>query len=90
MKYIVFCVLLCITFATASFFEFRERGRLYKEAKTQSIKIDSLTHAYYSLHDEWFMESTIRTRYEIALEYLKEENPKAGNQFEYILSTRTE
>ena len=97
MKYILFCVLLCVTYATASYFESRERTKLYKENKEFSKKIielnkqkDSLTHACDSLSDEVFMQSTIVGRYEVTLDYLKSENPKAGQQFENFLNTQTE
>lgn len=97
MKYILFCVLLCVTYATASYFESRERAKLYKENKEFSKKIieinkqkDSLSRACDSLSDEVFMQSTIVGRYEITLDYLKTENPKAAEQFENFLTTQTE
>jgi hypothetical protein len=37
-----------------------------------------------------FVAQTISARYEIALELLKEENPKAAEAYELILTTKTE
>lgn len=43
-----------------------------------------------SLHDENFTKSTELGRYELTLDWLKEENPKAHKQFENYLYTQTE
>ena len=43
-----------------------------------------------SLQSELFVQQTIVTRYETALELLKEEDKKAGDKFELILTTQTE
>lgn len=43
-----------------------------------------------SLHDENFIKSTELGRYELTLEWLKEENPKAHKQFETFMYTQTE
>jgi hypothetical protein len=43
-----------------------------------------------SLKNELFISQTINTRYEIALEMLKEENPKAAEAYELILTAKTE
>ena len=43
-----------------------------------------------SLYSEIFIQQTIVGRYEIALEMLKESNPKAAEEYELILTTQTE
>jgi hypothetical protein len=43
-----------------------------------------------SLESELFVAQTISARYEIALELLKEENPKAAEAYELVLTTKTE
>jgi hypothetical protein len=43
-----------------------------------------------SLNNELFVQQTIVTRYETALELLKEEDKKAADKFELILTTQTE
>ncbi len=43
-----------------------------------------------SLQSELFVAQTMVGRYEVALELFKEENKKAADQFELILSTKTE
>ena len=43
-----------------------------------------------SLQSELFVQQTIVGRYEVALEMFKEENPKGAEQFELIMSTKTE
>ena len=52
--------------------------------------VDSVRYIKDSLYDELYVESIKATRYEIALEYLKEESPLCANTYEYILSTKTE
>ena len=43
-----------------------------------------------SLQSELFTQQTIVGRYELALEMFKEENPKGPEQFQLIMSTKTE
>ena len=43
-----------------------------------------------SLRDENFNKSTELGRYELTLDWLKEENPKAHKQFETFMYTQTE
>jgi hypothetical protein len=43
-----------------------------------------------SLHSELFIQQTIVTRYEVALELLREKDKKAADEFELILTTQTE
>ncbi len=52
--------------------------------------VDSVRYLKDSLYNELYIESINATRYEIALEYLKEESPSCANTYEYILSTKTE
>jgi hypothetical protein len=43
-----------------------------------------------SLRSELFVSSTIIGRYELTLDMLKEEDPKAADKFDLIMHTRTE
>jgi hypothetical protein len=43
-----------------------------------------------SLQSELFVQQTIVGRYEVALEILKEQDKKAADKFELILTTQTE
>jgi len=43
-----------------------------------------------SLRSELFVQQTIVGRYEVALEMLKEQDKKAADKFELILTTQTE
>lgn len=49
-------------------------------------KFDSLFSVVDSLNSEMFILNTTITRYEIALEMLEEENPKASSEFYKALS----
>jgi HEAT repeat protein len=49
-----------------------------------------ITNQIDSLQSELFVQQTIVTRYETALELLKEEDKKAADKFELILTTQTE
>lgn len=49
-------------------------------------KFDSLFSVVDSLNNEIFILNTTITRYEIALEILEEENPKASSEFYKALS----
>jgi predicted class III extradiol MEMO1 family dioxygenase len=51
----------------------------------KSTNADSLQHVVDSLHDELFIQSTNVTRYEIAIETLKENYPQAAEQFDECL-----
>ena len=51
---------------------------------------DSILALKDSLYYENFNNANIVGRYEVALEMLKEQNPKAAEEFELILSTKTE
>jgi hypothetical protein len=65
-------------------FLYFEKDRVYQELKiSSSTQIDSL-------RDELFIRFTEVSRYEIALEIFKEQNKKAADEFELILTTQTE
>ena len=65
-------------------FEYFEKDRVYQEIKVSSSKqIDSL-------RDELFIKFTEVGRYEVALEIFKEQNKKAADEFELVLTTQTE
>ena len=65
-------------------FLYFEKDRVYQEIKVSSSKqIDSL-------RDELFIKFTEVGRYEVALEILKEQNKKAADEFELVLTTQTE
>ena len=52
--------------------------------------ITALINQRDSLRSELFVASTVIGRYDVALELLREEDRKAANKFELILSTKTE
>lgn len=58
--------------------------RVYEQNK------DTLIHEVDSLNHEIFHKQLTIGRYEMALELLKEQNPKAYQEFELILNTQTE
>ena len=65
-------------------FLYFEKDRVYQEIKVSSSKqIDSL-------RDELFIKFTEVGRYEVALEIFKEQNKKAADEFELVLTTQTE
>ena len=65
-------------------FLYFEKDRVYQELKiSSSTQIDSL-------RDELFIRFTEVSRYEITLEIFKEQNKKAADEFELILTTQTE
>jgi len=65
-------------------FLYFEKDRVYQELKiSSSTQIDSL-------RDELFIRFTEVSRYEITLELFKEQNKKAADEFELILTTQTE
>ncbi len=57
-------------------------------AKAQYI--DSLQSVNDSLKSENFINNTIIGRYELSVDYLKEINPKAHEEFENFFHTQTE
>ena len=61
-----------------------------KEAIQYQATIDSLNNEIDSLNHEIFHKQLQIGRYDVALELLKEEDPKAAETFELILNTNTE
>jgi ketopantoate reductase len=61
-----------------------------KEMSKLRAEVKQIEAVKDSLQSEDFVKGTIITRYEITLEMLKEENSKAADQFELIMSTKTE
>jgi hypothetical protein len=70
----------------------KELSKLRKEQKMEVVVGGDIQKAELidSLESELFVAQTISARYEIALELLKEENPKAAEAYELILTTKTE
>ncbi len=61
-----------------------------KDAIRYQTMIDSLNRDIDSLNHEVFHKQLIIGKYEMALELLKEQDPKAADNFELILNTQTE
>jgi hypothetical protein len=74
------------------YFQQKELSKLRKEQKIEIVAGGDIQKAELidSLQSELFVAQTISARYEIALELLKEENPKAAEAYELILTTKTE
>ncbi len=74
------------------YFQQKELARLRAEPKIEVYTGGDIQKANTidSLESELFIQQTIVTRYETALELLKEEDKKAGDKFELILTTQTE
>ncbi len=70
----------------------KELSKLRAEQKMEVVVGGDIQKAQLidSLQSELFVAQTVSARYEIALELLKEENPKAAEAYELILSTKTE
>jgi|LauGreDrversion4_2_1035121.scaffolds.fasta_scaffold21387_7 hypothetical protein len=74
------------------YFQQRELSKLRAEQKIEVVVGGDIQKANTidSLQSELFVQQTIVTRYETALELLKEEDKKAADKFELILTTQTE
>jgi hypothetical protein len=70
--------------------QYEDKVTLTRKVDSLINCVDSVRYMKDSLYNELFIQSTNATRYEIALEYLKEESPSCANTYEYILSTKTE
>jgi hypothetical protein len=70
----------------------KELAKLRAEQKIEVVVGGDIQKAELidSLESELFVKETIITRHEVALELLKEENPKAAEAYELILTTKTE
>ena len=74
------------------FLQQKELSKLRAEQKIEVVVGGDIQKAQTidSLQSELFVQQTIAMRYEMALEMLKEENPKAAEAYELILTTKTE
>ena len=74
------------------FLQQRELSKLRAQQKMEVVVGGDIQKANTidSLESELFVQQTIVTRYEVALELLKEEDKKAADKFELILTTQTE
>jgi hypothetical protein len=74
------------------YFQQKELTKLRGEQKIEVVVGGDIQKANTidSLESELFVQQTIVTRYEVALELLKEEDKKAADKFELILTTQTE
>lgn len=74
------------------YFQQKELAKLRAEHKMEVVVGGDIQKAQTidSLNNELFVQQTIVTRYETALELLKEEDKKAADKFELILTTQTE
>ena len=86
--------LLGLTIMT--FFYFQQQDELQRCKASNSflqggdIEKAQIINERDSLRDELFIRSTEVGRYDIALEIFKEQNKKAADEFELILTTQTE
>ena len=78
------CILLLLTA--------QQRSQIKELKSQQFIQGGDIQKANIidSLESELFVQQKIVARYEIALELLKEEDKKAADKFELILTTETE
>jgi hypothetical protein len=68
-----------------------QQKELAKLRKEQNVNGNiQKTELIDSLRSELFVKETIIMRYEVALDMLKEEDKKAADKFELILTTQTE
>jgi hypothetical protein len=74
------------------YFQQKELAKLRAEHKMEVIVGGDIQKAQTidSLNSELFVQQTIVTRYEVALELLREQDKKAADKFELILTTQTE
>ena len=74
------------------YFQQKELSKLRAEQKIEVVVGGDIQKANTidSLESELFVQQTIVTRYEVALELLREEDKKAAEKFELILTTQTE
>lgn len=74
------------------FLQQRELSKLRAQQKMEVVVGGDIQKAKIidSLESELFVQQTIVARYEVALEILKEDDKKAADKFESILSTQTE
>lgn len=68
----------------------KECARLQSEISRMKNDSQNVRTQFDSLKNELFIAQTNQTRYEIAIDYLKEEDVKAWERLERILRTKTE
>jgi hypothetical protein len=93
MKGIYFFTIGIMLFLAGGFFfsKIRNREAAASLESTQKAAADSIKQLYCdSLKNELFIQETNVHRYELSLEHLREEDPKAAKIFEDFLSHRTE
>lgn len=61
-----------------------------KDFQYYQMQIDSLNNQVDSLNQELFIKQANMSNYEMALELLKEQDPKSAEKFQLILNTQTE
>mgnify|MGYP000864349464 FL=1 len=61
-----------------------------KDFQYYELQIDSLNNQVDSLNADIFNNQTVIGKYEMALELLKEQDPKAADKFKLILNNETE
>lgn len=90
---------LALSMLVINYFQQRELSKLRAQQKIEVVvggdiqkaqTIDSLSNISDSLRNEVFVKDIQLARYEIALELLKEQDKKAADKFELILTTQTE
>ena len=81
---IVALVLLLMALGLKSCKDYVSMSMQFHETK------DSMQQKIDSLSSEIFVEQTKAMRYEITLDWFRDENPKAAEQFENFLYTQTE
>ena len=74
------------------YFQQKELAKLRAEHKMEVVVGGDIQKAQTidSINSELFVQQTIVTRYEVALELLREQDKKAADKFELILTTQTE
>ena len=74
------------------YFQQKELAKLRAEHKVEVVVGGDIQKAQTidSLNSELFVQQTTVTRYEVALELLREQDKKAADKFELILTTQTE
>ena len=86
---IILFVTVCILCVVFYYIEQNIRSTFSEQSRYYNT-IDSLNEQVDSLNQEIFLKQITIGRYEVAFEMFKEENPKAAQEFELILSTKTE
>ena len=86
---IILFVTVCILCVVFYYIEQNIRSTFSEQSRYYNT-IDSLNEQVDSLNQEIFLKQITIGRYEVAFDMFKEQNPKAAQEFELILSTKTE